>query len=57
MATKQEIKEAILKSAGNPSVGVIAEMADQFAQAVLDLEEKSSTPAKETRVVESKEIR
>jgi hypothetical protein len=57
MATKQEIKDAILKSAGNPSVGVIAEMADQFAQAVLELEEKSSTPAKETRVVESKEIR
>jgi hypothetical protein len=57
MATKQEIKEAILKAAGNPSVGVIAEMADQFAQAVLDLEEKSSTPAKEVRVVEPKEIR
>ena len=57
MATKQEIKEAILKSAGNPSVGVIAEMADQFAEAVLGLEEKSSTPAKEVRVVEPKEIR
>jgi len=57
MATKQEIKDAILKAAGNPSVGVIAEMADQFAEAVVALEEKSSTPAKETRVVESKEIR
>jgi hypothetical protein len=57
MATKQEIKDAILKAAGNPSVGVIAEMADQFAEAVFDLEEKSSAPAKETRVVESKEIR
>jgi hypothetical protein len=57
MATKQEIKDAILKAAGNPSVGVIAEMADQFAEAVLGLEEKSSAPAKETRVVESKEIR
>jgi hypothetical protein len=57
MATKQEIKDAILKAAGNPSVGVIAEMADQFAEAVLGLEEKSSAPAKEVRVVESKEIR
>jgi hypothetical protein len=57
MATKQEIKEAILKAAGNPSVGVIAEMADQFAEAVLGLEEKSSAPVKEIRVVESKEIR
>jgi hypothetical protein len=57
MATKQEIKDAILKAAGNPSVGVIAEMADQFADAVVALEEKSSTPAKEVRVVEPKEIR
>jgi hypothetical protein len=57
MATKEEIKEAILKSAGHPSVGVIAEMADIMAQAVADLEEKSSAPAKEVRVVESKEIR
>ena len=57
MATKEEIKAAILKSAGNPSVGIIAEMADQFADAVFDLEQKSSAPAKETRVVESKEIR
>jgi hypothetical protein len=57
MATKEEIKAAILNAAGNPSVGVIAEMADQFAEAVLGLEEKSSTPAKEVRVVEPKEIR
>jgi hypothetical protein len=57
MATKQEIKDAILKSAGYPSVGVIADMADEFADAVVALEEKSSAPAKETRVVESKEIR
>jgi hypothetical protein len=57
MATKQEIKDAILKSAGYPSVGVIADLADQFAEAVVALEEKSSTPAKEARVVEPKEIR
>lgn len=57
MATKEEIKAAILNVAGNPSVGVIAEMADQFADAVAALEEKNSTPAKEVRVVESKEIR
>ena len=57
MATKDEIKAEILNAAGNPSVGVIAEMADQFAEAVAALEEKSSTPAKEARVVEPKEIR
>jgi hypothetical protein len=57
MATKEQIKDAILKAAGNPETGVIADMADQFAEAVLSLEEKSSAPAKEVRVVESKEIR
>lgn len=57
MATKQEIKAAILKAAGNPDSGIIADMADEFAEAVLGLEEKSSTPAKEVRVVEPKEIR
>jgi hypothetical protein len=57
MATKEQIKDAILKAAGNPETGVIADMADQFAEAVLGLEEKSSTPAKEVRVVEPKEIR
>jgi hypothetical protein len=57
MATKQEIKAAILKAAGNPQSGIIADMADEFAEAVLGLEEKSSTPAKEVRVVEPKEIR
>jgi hypothetical protein len=57
MATKQEIKAAILKAAGNPQSGIIADMADEFAEAVLGLEEKNSTPAKEVRVVESKEIR
>lgn len=57
MATKEEIKAAILKAAGNPETGVIADMADQFAEAVLGLEQKNSAPAKEVRVVESKEIR
>jgi hypothetical protein len=57
MATKEQIKDAILKAAGNPETGIIADMADQFAEAVLGLEEKSSTPAKEVRVVEPKEIR
>jgi hypothetical protein len=57
MATKQEIKAAILKAAGNPQSGIIADMADEFAEAVLGLDEKNSTPAKEVRVVESKEIR
>jgi len=57
MATKEQIKDAILRAAGNPETGVIADIADQLAEAVVGLEEKASTPAKEVRVVESKEIR
>jgi hypothetical protein len=58
MATKDEIKAAILKSAGNPTLGVIAEMADDLAKAVWELDNKNSeNPAKEARVIESKETR
>jgi hypothetical protein len=58
MATKDEIKAAILKKAGNPTVGVIAEMADELAKAVWELENKNSeNPPKEVRVIESKETR
>jgi hypothetical protein len=58
MASKDEIKAAILKSAGNPTVGIIAEMADDLAKAVWELENKNSeNPAKEVRVIESKETR
>ena len=58
MASKDEIKNAILKASGNPSVGVIAEMADDLAQAVWELDNTNSyNPAKEARVVDSKETR
>jgi hypothetical protein len=58
MATKDEIKAAILKKAGNPSIGLIAEMADDLAKAVWELDNKNSeNPAKEARVIESKETR
>ena len=58
MATQNDIKNAILKAAGNPSVGVIADMADDLAKAVWELDNTNSyNPAKEARVVESKETR
>lgn len=58
MASKEDIKRAILKAAGNPSVGVIAEIADDLAKAVWELDNTNSyNPAKEARVVESKETR
>jgi hypothetical protein len=58
MATQDDIKKAILKTAGNPSVGVIADMADDLAKAIWELDNTNSyNPAKEARVVDSKETR
>jgi hypothetical protein len=58
MATQDDIKKAILKTAGNPSVGLIADMADELAKAIWELDNTNSySPAKEARVVDSKETR
>ena len=58
MATKDEIKAAILKTAGNPSAGIIKDLADDFAKAVWELDHTNSiNPAKEVRIVDSKETR
>jgi hypothetical protein len=58
MATQDDIKRAILKAAGNPSVGVIADLADDLAKAIWELDNTNSyNPAKEARVVDSKETR
>jgi hypothetical protein len=58
MATKDEIKAAILKTAGNPSAGIIKDLADDFAKAVWELDNTNSvSPAKEVRIVDSKETR
>jgi len=51
MANKDEIKNAILESAGNPTSGVIKEMAGIFADAVFALyEDPADTPKKVTPV-------
>jgi hypothetical protein len=58
MATQDDIKKAILKAAGNPSVGVIADIADDLAKAVWELDNTNSySPANEARVVDIKETR
>jgi len=58
MATKDEIKAAILNTAGNPSSGSLADLADDLANAVWELDNKNSNnPAKEARVVVIKETR
>ena len=65
MATKDEIKAAILKAAGNPESGVGFKNVDAWAEAVVALDaptksakaEEKSAPAKETRVIASDETR
>jgi hypothetical protein len=58
---KDKIKDAILKTAGYPQSGVIAEMADAMAEAIANLgkpmETKKFEPVQETRITEIKETR
>lgn len=58
---KQQIKEAILKVAGNPDSGAIAELADAMAEAVANIdkpvETKKFNPVAETRITEISETR
>jgi len=57
MATKEQILDAILITAGNPTAGVIKEWAEAFADAIVALDTPPSKVAKEVRVVESEETR
>lgn len=59
MASKEQIKEAILKVAGNPTTGVIADLADAWAKAIYDLDNpsKAGVPSADKRVVEPQETR
>jgi hypothetical protein len=57
MATKEQIIEAILKVAGDPTVGVIKDLADDFADAIISLDAPVAKETKETRVVKSEETR
>ena len=57
---KAKIKSTILQVAGNPTSGVIAELVDEIAQAIMDIEKpevKNFNPVQETRIVEVKETR
>lgn len=57
MASHEKIKEAILKVAGNPSSGSIKDLADEFARAIVALDNPPTQRAKETRVSRSEETR
>ena len=68
MATKNEIKKAILEVAGNPDAGIIAQLADAWAEAILKLDAvetndkvqsgiSTEKPEKEVRVIKAAESR
>ena len=54
MADKETIKRTILRIAGNPSSGPVKELADEWARAIVALDEE---PTKETRVLKVAEKR
>lgn len=64
MATRQEIKDTIMKVAGDPESGVVKQLADAWADAIVALdapvkpkEEKAEQEVKETRVISAAEKR
>ena len=61
MATKNEIKDAIMRVAGNPVSGPIAALADAMADAVVELDSaetpKKAKPVKGTTEQREKETR
>jgi hypothetical protein len=54
MADKETIKRTILKIAGNPVSGPVRELADEWASAIVALDDE---PTKETRVIKASEKR
>ncbi len=64
MATREQIKKAILDTSANPSAGVVVEWVDRWADAIVALDEPQpkrgpgrSKPDREVRVVEPDEER
>lgn len=64
MATRQQIKDAIMRVAGNPESGVVKSLVDQWADAIVALDEpekpkeaKAEPEVKETRVISAAEKR
>lgn len=54
MTSESEVKRAILKVAGNPDTGVIRDLADEMARAIVALD---AEPTKEIRVMKAAEKR
>lgn len=58
MASKSEIKKVILNVAGNPESGAIAQLADEWAEAIYRLDNPAPhSQEKEKRVIKATETR
>tara|TARA_R110000822_G_scaffold74506_2_gene178967 strand:+ start:1964 stop:2155 length:192 start_codon:yes stop_codon:yes gene_type:complete len=63
MASKAEIKKAILNATGNPESGPVFKIIDSIVDAIVGLEQvepekkAEERPAKETRVIKAAEVR
>jgi hypothetical protein len=61
MASKEQIKQTILEVAGNPESGVVRDLVDAWATAIVAIDEPEKAtptePAKETRVIKATETR
>tara|TARA_R110001606_G_scaffold581_1_gene2219 strand:+ start:4515 stop:4706 length:192 start_codon:yes stop_codon:yes gene_type:complete len=63
MASKDEIKKAVLDSTGNPESGPVFQAIDNIVNAIVGLEDvvtekkAEERPAKETRVIKATEVR
>lgn len=62
MASKEQIKKTILEVAGNPVSGVIADLAEAWAEAIYTIDNPKAAahaPAaeKETRITKPEEVR
>lgn len=57
MATQEQIRETILRVAGNPDSGPIRALADEMARAVAELDEPPHQQDKEKRILTPIEVR
>jgi hypothetical protein len=57
MASVEQVRQAILRVAGNPDSGPIRDLADDMARAVVELDDPAHQADKEKRVLGPTEVR
>lgn len=57
MASQEQIRQTILRVAGNPDSGPIRALADEMAQAIANLDEPAHQANKEKRILTPIEVR